>query len=201
MTKIKYLAIDYGGVLAYHYCEPYQTELADLLGVSVEVCKNLISEKSPQGRAYRMKELDTVQFWDIVLSLAGRNKNNIDIDYLQELWSRTYQPNWEMIDFVFGIKQNIDVKIVLATNSDFTRNQFIKNHFAFYNKFDLVLASWQYKVVKPSKDFFVKLIELTVKTEPSNNILFVDDRINTTNAAKEYGMDIYTYSNLILAFR
>lgn len=196
MTKTKYLAIDYGGVLAHHYCEPYQTELADLLGVSVDACKSLLSEKSPQGKSYRIAELDKAQFWDTVLSLAGRNKNNIDIDYLQELWSKTYQPDWELIDFVFGLKQKIDIKIILATNSDFIRSQYIKSNFEFYDKFDLVLSSWQYKVVKPSKEFFMKLIELTVIDDEPKNILFIDDRINTTNLAKEHGIDIYTYSNL-----
>lgn len=197
MLKTKYLAVDYGGVLAHHYCEPFQSELAGLLGVSVETCKGLISEKSPQGKAYRIGELDKNQFWNIVSSLSGHANNNLNIDYLQELWSKTYQPDMELINFIFEIKNKVDVKIILATNSDYFRSLYLKNNFEFYNQFDLIVSSWEYKVVKPSSDFFNKLIELTVQKGEPSDILFIDDRLATTNSAKEHGIDTYTYSNFI----
>ncbi len=187
--------MDYGGVLSHHYCEPYQSEMAGLLNVSVETCKSLVSEKSSQGESYRIGELDKNQFWQIVLSLSGQQNENINIDYLQELWSKTYQPNFEVIDFIFSVKEKLGIKVVLATNSDYLRSLYIKNNFEFSSKFDLVVSSWEHKVLKPSKEFFTKLIEITVSDGKPSDILFVDDRQSATNAAQEYGINIHTYTN------
>ncbi len=196
MKKNRYLALDYGGVIAYHYCEPFQTKIAELLNVSVETCKGLVSEKSAQGKAYRIGELDKSQFWQIVLSLSGQEGKDIDIDYLQELWSKTYQPNLELISFLFDIKEKLGVKLVLATNSDYLRSLYIKTNFEFYGKFDLIVSSWEYKIMKPSHEYFTKLIELTVNKGSPSDILFVDDRESTTLIAQKHGIDTYTYSNL-----
>ena len=100
MTNIKVILIDYGGVLAHHYCQPYQSMLANLLGVSIEESKKLISEKSKQGKLYRKNEISKDKFWDVVTHLSKIDSSKVSNDDLQLLWAKTYIIDYRLLNLI-----------------------------------------------------------------------------------------------------
>src|SRR5438552_991824 len=91
---------DYGGVVADHYSEPYESQLAELLGVGRQRLRSLLSERSPHGRAYRLDQLTMKEFWSEVIQGAGKVDPGTSIELLQELWARTYIPNQAVLSLL-----------------------------------------------------------------------------------------------------
>ena len=196
MIQYKYIALDYGGVVAHHYCDPYYAQLSKLLEVSKEQCKQLLSENSTHGAKYRLNEITKFEFWEEVINLAKNKKiTPQNYDKLQTLWAQTYIPNYELIDLLKILKNEYKVKLCLATNSDYLRSQYITNNFEFEGVFDLIISSWEYKVLKPTKEYFDALLKVCDATHSPNEILFVENNPSAISQASALGIHTYMYEN------
>jgi putative hydrolase of the HAD superfamily len=189
VQSIKAVVIDYGGVLAHHYCEPYQSQLANLLGVSVPICKSLISEKSEQGRLFRINQISMEDFWSRVAILAQCQKP-LDFQLLQDLWAKTYKVDERILRLLKIIRSN-QLKLCLFTNTDKERRAYMFDKYNLSDYFDFELYSCETGLIKSSMDAIVNLIAVC-GVQPKD-ILFIDDREQAVNHAKSLGLSGYVY--------
>ena len=192
--EIDILAVDYGGVLAHHYCEPYQSELSKILGVDDVTTKKLLSEKSEHGKAYRLDKISKEEFWNKVKSLA-QCKNNVDNDQLQLLWAKTYILDLRVYQLLQNIKEQTTIKICLYTNSDRLRMNYAIKIYGLESLFDVIFSSWENGVIKPEQSSFSKLKQLFDLTSKPERIFYIDDRVSTIEAAKNEGIYGYVYKD------
>src|SRR5579872_448296 len=123
MQPIDTIVFDYGGVLADHYVEPFQTMLGELLHATQKETRDLTSERSPHGRDYRLGKISKQDFWNAIKKLSG---TEFDIDYAHELFEKTYLPNPAMISLVGWLKDKWGIQIGLGLNEDVDRWNTVK---------------------------------------------------------------------------
>ncbi len=195
LQHISTIIVDYGGVLAHHYCEPYQSFFAKLLNVSMEESKQLISEKSEQGKLFRIDKISMTEFWDWVIDLSKNEKGKtVDYDILQRMWAKTYILDNRILELLLLIKNRKSIKLGLFTNTDRERYKYMSDTYSLNKHFDIMICSFQNKLIKPSKESFINLISECNVTNPQN-ILFIDDREKTVNTAIENGITGLVYES------
>jgi FMN phosphatase YigB (HAD superfamily) len=192
LRNISFIAVDYGGVLAHHYCEPYQSLLAEKLEVPIEQAKSLISEHSEQGRLFRTDQITMVEFWHRVLALAG-TKAKVRVSDLQLLWSMTYIIDMRMFEIMRALKVKQQVKLCLFANTDRERFAYMEETYRLSDIFDVMVCSFQTGLIKPSPESFLHLLDVCGQASSPENILFIDDRELTAKQAAELGITSFTY--------
>jgi HAD superfamily hydrolase (TIGR01509 family) len=191
---IESLAIDYGGVLAFDYCEPFQSAIAKELKISVKQSKAFLSEKSEHGAAYRLDSISKEMFWNEVARLSDF-KGRINYDYLQLLWAKTYVLDLRVYRLLKEIKKQTSIKLCLITNSDRLRSEYAEGTYQLRELFDMILSSWSYKVIKPKQQAFITLKKIVDLENNPEKILFIDDRASTVSAGVAEGITGYVYRN------
>lgn len=194
LQHIAVIAVDYGGVVAHHYCEPYQSLLAEKLEVTIDTCKQLISEKSEQGKLFRIDEITRDDFWKKVESLA-KPANKVSPTLLQLLWAKTYILDNRVLELLQVIRKKKKIKLCLFTNTDTSRFEYMIQTYSINEYFDITVCSFQTKFLKPSEESFKDLIIRCGQTNSPEDILFIDDRELAVNQAKNLGMSSLVYEN------
>lgn len=194
LQHISVIVIDYGGVLAHHYCEPFQSLLAEQLEVSVEESKKLVSEKSEQGKLFRVDKLTMNQFWQKVTEIA-KTKKQVAFGNLQLLWAKTYILDDRIFELLKIIRSKKKKKLCLFTNTDRERFSYMQTTYDLQSHFDFEVCSFKTKLIKPSKESFANLISVCGQSTSPQNILFIDDREQTVNQATECGITGLVYEN------
>lgn len=113
MNPIDTIVFDYGGVLADHYVEPFQSQLGELLNATQKETRELTSERSPHGRDYRLGKITKQDFWNAIKKLSN---TEFDIDYAHDLFEKTYIPNPAMLSLVKWLKDKKGIQIGLGLN-------------------------------------------------------------------------------------
>lgn len=193
MTEIKAILVDYGGVLAHHYCQPYQSMLANLLGVSLEESKKLISEKSDQGKLYRKGQISKTQFWDRVIHLSKASLLEIPYDDLQLLWAKTYIIDYRMLNLITILRKK--VKVYLYSNMDKNRFKYVESKLDIKCFLDGVFCSFETKHIKPCKESVSYVLNKLKLSGDPTDVLVIDDRENTCKKVKQFGLQAYRYEN------
>lgn len=183
--EIETFLFDYGGVVAFHYCEPWHGNLSELLKVSPTRVRQLLSETSEQGKNYRLGEITREQFWSEVMDLAGSGR--VDISALEENWARSYQLDQRMLP-VFKHLKNARKEIGIIMNTDMHRHTHIENEYALSSRVDVVISSCIHKVVKPEKDAYLCALRAFNKEESPHKVAYFDDRERNIAPCSELGM-------------
>lgn len=193
LEHIKVITVDYGGVLAHHYCEPYQSLLAKMLGVSVEQSKALVSEKSEQGILYRTGRIDRAGFWSKVAEIAN-TATNLDDYSLQLMWAKTYILDQRVFDLLQVLRSRKKMKLGILSNTDFDRLVYIERTYGLSEYFDIEIYSCQTQSMKTDSASFLKLINDAGENTAPENILVIDDRESAVQRAADAGLNAYLYT-------
>ncbi len=186
----KLILLDNGGVLSDHYQQPHYKELADMLGVDEKKLKALLSEKSPQGEAYRKNLISREEFWSIVVRLSGAVAD-LDYSQLEKLWAESYQVNSGIVAVLHRYR-NVGVKTGLLSNSDEYRKKHMEERHSGF--LDMSIVSSDIGSIKPERKIFEKAIEKA--NIPPKDIIYVDDKESHANKASELGIQGEVFSTL-----
>lgn len=187
------LIFDYGGVVSDHYCEPFQGRLAELLGVSRKQSRELISERSSQGKLYRLDEIDKAEFWFEVMKIA--EANSLDIDLLQELWAKTYIINQAVLSLIRYLRDDIGVQIGIIMNEDRWRYKYILETYNLDKEVSFITPSFLVGALKPEKEIYEAALSQAQKANNPESVIYIDDRETHVEAATKIGMQGYVYVN------
>ncbi len=115
------------------------------------------------------------------------------VDELLEYWfAEEYILNKVLIEYVGRLRQ-AGIKVVLATNQEKYRTQYMLQHMGFDGVFDNIYSSARLGLKKPDIQFFSHLVE-DMKAHKSE-VLFWDDDQRNIDGALAYGIHAEFYSD------
>jgi len=149
------------------------------------------------------KEFFTTTFQDCLVGKADLKESIAP--YLASFgWKGTVD---EFLDYWFKAGHNIDepfieyvqklrkagICVVLATNQEKYRTQYMLEHMGFEGAFDKIYSSAHLGLKKPAVEFFAKVVD-DMGVDKAN-VLFWDDDQRNIDGAVEYGIHAEFYSN------
>jgi len=107
---------------------------------------------------------------------------------MQKVWKASIKSGeWNPWVFELLPKLAKNYKIILASNTGIDGKRFIKNSPEVAENFSEIFLSFEHKVAKPDKDFFL-LVQKATKCAP-NLLKFYDDELPNCVAARNLGWD------------
>lgn len=115
------------------------------------------------------------------------------VDELLEYWFTTeHSINDELVAYIQNLRQT-GLPIVLATNQEKYRTEYMLERMGFKDVFDTIYSSAHLGLKKPALDFFDKVVrDMQI---PKEEVLFWDDDPANIEGAKEYGLQAEFYSD------
>lgn len=115
------------------------------------------------------------------------------VDELLDYWfAEEYILNKELIEYVGALRKS-GVRVVLATNQEKYRTQYMLDHMGFGGVFDKIYSSAHLGLKKPAVEFFAHLVE--DMQVGKDQVLFWDDDQGNIDGALEYGIHAEFYSD------
>lgn len=174
--------LDYGGVLADHYVDPWWSDLLERLDAPSEVVDQLLHETSAHGAAYRRGDCTAREFWDEVTRGRGVVASH---EELALLWAASYIPNPEALAVVDGLRA-AGVRVGVFMNSDEYRHRYIEDTYHLSDRMDFVGSSNMFGATKPDRVAFERLA--THFGFDPTRALYVDDKTSNAEASEAAGM-------------
>lgn len=179
------LVLDYGGVLGEHYQEPAESELSTILGITKQRLRELLSERSEQGQAFREDRMTEDEFWDRIATLVGMPLSNRPHNsLLSRLWAETYKLNQQVLSIIHAVRTKIPVGII--TNIDRARSNYLIDKVGILSFIDIYLPSYQFRTIKPAKEIWLTANAEIHSRFGTVKIFYVDDRSSHIEAAKQF---------------
>jgi HAD superfamily hydrolase (TIGR01509 family) len=184
---------DWGGVVSFHCCEPWQENLSRLLNTSPNTVKNLLSEFGELGRDYRLGKISRDEFWASVIKEAG--SPSADPSELEFNWAMSYQIDNRMVELLKQLKNEQGCQLGLLSNSDEYRQKHNETMYKLSKIFDFIIGPHNYEVMKPNLDAYQKVLEIAGRTTNPNKVICVDDKECNVIPLQKLGIQGYTFSN------
>ncbi len=193
LENVDTFVFDYGGVISFHYCEPWQGNLAQLLKTSPKEVRSLLSETSIWGRAYRLGRMTREDFWRLICDKTSAVDN--DIEALEYNWANSYQIDVRMVRLMQELRDKARVKVGILSNSDHYRHRHIEETYHLSQIVDFSVSSCQHGIVKPEKEAYLKALEIANRKDTPDKVLYIDDRERNVLPAIELGMKGFTFTD------
>lgn len=177
---------DYGGVVSFHYCEPWQGNLSALLGANPKEVRALLSETSTWGRDYRLGHMSRDEFWGLILEKVGAS--NVNTNQLELNWAKSYQIDRRMVFLMRRLRQEKRFQIGILSNSDAYRQAHIEATYRLSQDVDFIVSSHTHGVVKPEPDAYLKVLKLADRCDAPHRVMYIDDRERNVTPAIQLGM-------------
>ncbi len=184
----KTIIFDLGGVLVHldwdRVCGALETLSTRGAGaVRAEVVNGSIVSESMKGnigaREFQQK-------------LCDRLEIEISYDAFVEIWNGLLRPNQEIVPLVEGLKPGH--KLVLASNTDAIHFSYSFEHFPVLHQFDRHFLSYEMGLLKPEPAFFQHV--LRALDAPPGDCVFIDDRSDNVDAAREVGITSFRFDSV-----
>lgn len=192
MDPIDTIIFDYGGVVADHYVEPFQSQLGEILHTTQKGTRELTSERSPHGRDYRLGKI-TKQ--DFLREIKKISTTEFDIDFVHDLFAKTYMPNPAMISLIKYLKNEKGIQIGLALNEDIDRWNYVKKEIHVDEISSVNIVSCQIGFLKPEEAFYEEILKAAKRLDKPSRVIYVDDRKTHFDGALACGLQGYLFIN------
>ena len=115
------------------------------------------------------------------------------VEELLDYWFKVeYELNEDLIAYIQKLRQS-GMPIVLATNQEKYRTEYMLEHMGFKDVFDKIYSSAHLGLKKPAIEFFAKVVDdLGV---PKQEVLFWDDDQQNIDGANQYGIHAEFYTD------
>lgn len=191
LSEVDTYVFDYGGVVSFHYCEPWQGNISRLLHVDPKMADELLSETSPQGNAYRQGKMTRDAFWQEVIRLAGAN--GVSASKLEENWAHSYQIDQRMLDMIARLRSERGFQVGVMMNTDVYRHNHIEQEYQLSSKVDFIISSFQTGVTKPSPEAYRLVFSSANRLATPWKVIYVDDKQRNIVPCLSFGMKGYTF--------
>jgi putative hydrolase of the HAD superfamily len=166
-------------------------ELRRITGLSQEAFEGLYWT---DRHAYDRGDLTGLEFWRKFVSDAALGLSDAEIAQLNEwdacMWT-TFNP--EMIDWHKQLKQK-GLKTGILSNMGDSVLESIERKFNWIADFDVLIWSFQHRMAKPEPAIYHFLLERLGTA--AGETLFLDDKIENIEAAKDLGIQALQFSTV-----
>ena len=189
--KINTVIFDFGYVLSLPPQTSDYQKLADLAGIDG---KQFGETYWGQRADYDRGTIDGPAYWRRVAESAGKKITPAQIDSLIAadiaIWMRA---NPLMMGWVHALK-NRGLKIAVLSNMPIEISTFMRQHAPWFGDFDYVCFSAVVQLAKPEAAIFEACLKV-VRSRPEE-CLFIDDRAENVEAARELGMQALKFESV-----
>lgn len=109
----------------------------------------------------------------------------------KEAWNEIFKPNDRVISLISKLKNR--ARLVILSNTNAMHFEYIAKRYPVLNHFDKHILSYKEKVRKPDERIYRAAIR-ACRAKP-HEILYIDDRLDLTEAAREIGLHTFTFKN------
>lgn len=181
------IVFDFGGVIA----KADTTQMANFLLSSFNINKEELSNVLRDMQNYVSSGGSEKQFWE---QFAVSRKVVLSNDWFNEFGVIIKESITEITENVILVKKLQRQGYQTAMLSDVTQYQAeIIRKMGYYDLFCPVLLSYEIGVNKPNSEAFQILLRKLDK--PASSVLFIDDRIENIEAAKNQGIDAIHFTD------
>jgi len=188
---LRAVTFDYGMVLSE---APKQEAHAELLRITGLTHAELDSYYWTDRLAYDRGDLTGLGFWQKLVADAGLPLSAGQIEQLNawdaHMWT-TINP--EMLAWHARLKEGGLHTAILSNMGDSVMESILEN-FAWVADFDVLIWSYQHRVVKPDAEIYELLLE-KLGTAPEET-LFLDDKLENIEAARRMGIQGLQFSTV-----
>lgn len=180
-SSAKVIVFDFGGVVANADTAQMSTFLVD----SFQINQSELSSALKEMQNFISKGLSEEQYWK---QYAASKKVTLPNNWLQ-LWDEVLRKSITEIPETIPIVKDLQSRgYQTAMLSDVTQYQAeVIRKMGYYDLFSPVLLSYEIGVKKPNPEAFEILLKTLQK--PPSDVIFIDDRIENVQAAKNLGID------------
>lgn len=108
----------------------------------------------------------------------------------RRIWNDIFTPNHDIIRLIGRLK-GLRYRLVLVSNTNAMHYEHIRKRYAVLGHFDRHVLSFKEKRRKPDEKIY-RTAARACRAKPSE-ILYIDDRSDLTEAARELGFHVFTY--------
>ena len=188
---LRAVTFDYGMVLSEAPKQEAHAELRRITGLSPEEFE---SYYWTDRLAYDRGDLTGLAFWQKLVADAGLALSDEQVRQLNawdaHMWT-SIKP--EMLAWHERLKERGLQTAILSNMGDSVMESILEK-FAWVNDFDVLIWSYQHRVVKPDAEIYQLLLE-KLGTAPEET-LFLDDKLENIEAARSMGIQGLQFSTV-----
>lgn len=183
---------DLGGVIIFFDNQIFYKKMADFCPFTQEEIGKLAFAESGLRESFDRGEISPQEFYEGVVE---KLKARIDHDEFFSIYNDVFSLNLPVLEVMKRLKANY--KLVLLSNTDVMRFEFIKQKFPEIMIFDSYVLSFEIGIMKPHPHIYQEALKKAgTKAE---ECVFIDDREENIRAAERLalkGILFETHSNL-----
>ena len=185
-NQIKAVLFDLGKVIVHFNFDPAFKRLSKASGVPVREIEDFFVSSGLEV-PYDGGKISSRQFHQ---EIQKGLKHSISFEKFKKIWNEIFTP----ITGVIRIIQRLHGKkrLVLISNTNEMHFAYIRKKYPVIKKFNKLLLSYEEKMRKPDERFYAKAAKACL-AKPQE-ILYIDDRLDFTQAADELGFHTFTFA-------
>lgn len=185
--KIKAILFDLGKVILDFNFEPAFHRLARFTPLSVADIEAYFW-RSGLEVLYDGGKISSVEFYKEVKSVL---KHTLSFKEFKNIWNDIFTQKKDTILLIKRLSPHY--RLVLISNTNEMHYEHVRKRYPIFNHFDKCILSFKEKRRKPDARIYQTAVR-ACKARP-HEILYIDDREDLTQAAKELGFHIFTFRN------
>jgi HAD superfamily hydrolase (TIGR01509 family) len=189
MNKIKWIIFDLGGIVVPEIGNIINHEIANALSISADTLEGHL------GKYKRQITAGSLTLLEMYSEIRDELNSQLSPEYLLHVHLNTYiahgnKHNNDVVLFIQYLRKNYNVACL--TNLEIEIEDICRKT-GLYDYFDKAFLSTELKMQKPDLEIYYKVLE-ELKCRADETV-FIDDRTENVNAAKEIGMHTVFFSS------
>ena len=185
--KIKAVLFDLGKVILHFDFTPAFRRLSKKTGLEPGKIGDFFN-RSGLEVLYDGGKISSRQFHSQVKKGLG---HDLDFDEFRAIWNRIFRPNREIVSLIRKLKPR--TRLVLVSNTNPMHFEYILKRYPVMGYFDKHVLSYKEKIRKPDERIYRTAMQACQAR--ADEIFYIDDRDDLTEAARHLGFNTFTYKN------
>ena len=185
--KIKAILFDFGRVLVDFNFAPAFRRLSRVTSLTPGEIEDFFT-RSGLEVLFDGGKISSSQFYREVKKGL---KHPLDYTKFKKVWNEIFTPKLKMIKLVKKLGSHY--RLVLISNTNAMHYRHIRQKYSVLNHFDQIIVSFKEKVRKPDERIYRRAIR-ACRAKPEE-IFYIDDRQDLTEAARALGFNTFTFKN------
>ena len=185
--KIKAVLFDLGKVVLDFNFEPAFHRLSQSVPLTARELEAYFW-RSGLEVLYDGGKISSVQFYKEVKRVV---RHTLSYKQFKKIWNEVFTPKKDTFALIRRLSPR--TRLVLISNTNAMHYEYVRKKYPILNHFDRLILSFKEKTRKPDEAIY-KTAAKACKAMPQE-IFYIDDRRDLTEAAKELGFHTFTYKN------